>query len=157
MGHSCYFQDGSSHAALSVAIWLCFSIQDGRITSQASHPPCDLWLAVPCLPPCVSQAHLRGQPPPFPAAAITSVTAEAAEAGREAGRAESEVTKYWAAELLRQHGSKNWEGLVLGWFRPEMNLVSVSLEELGLESVVKVRSVVKTVLGANDPVNIKSC
>eukprot|EP00775_Hariotina_reticulata_P005095 gene5095-5336_t len=84
------------------------------------------------------KAHLRGQPPPFSAAAITSITAEAAESGREAGRAENEVTKYWAAELLRQQGSKSWEGQVLGWFRPEMNLVSVSLEELGLESIVKV-------------------
>jgi hypothetical protein len=50
------------------------------------------------------------------------------------------VTKYWAAEYLRQHREQLWTGCVLGWFRPEMQLAAVTLEELGLESIVKVRA-----------------
>lgn len=49
------------------------------------------------------------------------------------------MTKYWAAEYLRQHSSQCWSGLVLGWFRTELSLAAVSLEDLGLEAVVKVR------------------
>jgi exoribonuclease-2 len=88
--------------------------------------------------PCWLQAHLRGEALPFSAAAISAITAAAGESARELGRAENEVTKYWAAEYLRQHREQSWTGCVLGWFRPEMQLAAVTLEELGLESIVKV-------------------
>uniref|UniRef100_A0A383WAQ3 RNB domain-containing protein n=1 Tax=Tetradesmus obliquus TaxID=3088 RepID=A0A383WAQ3_TETOB len=84
------------------------------------------------------KAHLRGEALPFSAAAISAITAAAGESARELGRAEGEVTKYWAAEYLRQHREQSWVGCVLGWFRPEMQLAAVTLEELGLESIVKV-------------------
>lgn len=89
-------------------------------------------------PPWLLQAHLRGEALPFSAAAISAITAAAGESARELGRAEGEVTKYWAAEYLRQHREQSWVGCVLGWFRPEMQLAAVTLEELGLESIVKV-------------------
>lgn len=85
------------------------------------------------------QAHLRGEALPFSAAAIQSITAAAGESARELGRAEGEVTKYWAAEYLRQHRGETWAAMVLGWLRPEMQLAAVTFEELGLETVVKVR------------------
>lgn len=85
-----------------------------------------------------AQAHLRGDPLPFPAPAIASISNAAVELNREQGRAEGELTKYWAAEYLRQRGGQGWPALVLGWFRAELNLAAVSLEDLGLETIVKV-------------------
>lgn len=104
-----------------------------------------------------AQAHLRGESPPFSASEITQITANAAEVSRELGKAEGDVERYWAAEYMRQHWQRqqqNWRrhkqqqhqgpeglpGMVLGWVRPELNLVAVTLEELGLETVIKVRS-----------------
>ena len=89
--------------------------------------------------PSSLQAHLRGEPLPFPAPAIVSISGAAADQNRELGRAEGEISKYWAAEYLRQHAAECWTGLVLGWFRADSQLAAVSLEELGLESIVKVR------------------
>lgn len=81
---------------------------------------------------------MRGQPLPFPAPAIASISNSAVDLNRELGRAEGEVNKYWAAEYLRQRGSQGWPALVLGWFKAELNLIAVSLEDLGLEAIVKV-------------------
>eukprot|EP00879_Flechtneria_rotunda_P004803 GHRR01005075.1.p1 GENE.GHRR01005075.1~~GHRR01005075.1.p1 ORF type:complete len:775 (+),score=250.97 GHRR01005075.1:386-2710(+) len=85
------------------------------------------------------KAHLRGEPLPFPATSIMSISAAAVESNRELGRAESDVAKYWAAEYLRQHSSSSWTGVVLGWFRAEAQLAAVTLDELGLETIVKVQ------------------
>jgi exoribonuclease-2 len=113
---------------------------------------------------CV-QAHLRGEPPPFSASDITNLMASAGEISRDLGRAEGDVDRYWAAEYMRQywqqrqqqHGRRQRlqqqqqqqqqqqaepEGLpamVLGWVRPDLNLAAVTLEQLGLENVLKVR------------------
>lgn len=84
------------------------------------------------------KAHLRGEPLPFPAPAIVAISAAATEATRELARAEAEVTKYWAAEFMRQHRAEGWAGLVLGWFKQDCQLAAVSLEALGLEVIVKV-------------------
>lgn len=105
------------------------------------------------------QAHLRGQPPPFSASDITLIMAAAGDISRDLGRAEGDVERYWAAEFMRQHWQRqqqHWRrqrqqqqqqqepeglpGMVLGWVRPELNLAAVSLEEQGLESVIKVSS-----------------
>lgn len=104
------------------------------------------------------QAHLRGEPPPFSAADIVTITAAAGDISRDLGRAEGDVERYWAAEYMRQHWQRQQqqhrrrlqqqqqqhqepEGLpatVLGWVRPELNLAAVSLDQLGLENVIKV-------------------
>lgn len=110
------------------------------------------------------QAHLRGQPPPFSASDITNLMASAAEVSRDLGRAEGDVERYWAAEYMRQQWQRQqqlarrqrlqWQspeqqqqqqqepeglpGMVLGWVRPD-NLAAVTLEQLGLENVIKVR------------------
>lgn len=103
------------------------------------------------------QAHLRGEPPPFSASDITLLMASAGEVSRDLSRAEGDVEKYWAAEYMRQHWQRQqqlWRrqrlqrqqqqepeglpGMVMGWVRPELNLAAVTLEELGLENVIKV-------------------
>ena len=103
------------------------------------------------------QAHLRGEPPPVRASDIGLIMAAAGDISRDLGRAEGDVERYWAAEYMRQHWQRqqlHWRrqrqqqqqqqepeglpGVVLGWVRPELNLAAVSLEELGLENVIKV-------------------
>ena len=103
------------------------------------------------------QAHLRGEPPPFSASDITSLMASAGEVSRDLGRAEGDVERYWAAEFMRQQWQRQQQlarrqrlqrqqqeepeglpGMVLGWVRPELNLAAVTLEQLGLENVIKV-------------------
>lgn len=83
--------------------------------------------------------------------------ASAGEVSRDLGRAEGDVEKYWAAEYMRQHWQRQQQQLrrqrlqpqqepealpamVLGWVRPELNLAAVTLEDLGLENVIKVRT-----------------
>jgi len=86
----------------------------------------------------LSRPTCRGYPLPSPASSIASISCSSRDrqgAGAERGR---NTHQYWAAEFLRQNRSKSWEGTVLGWFRPEADLAAVSLDELGLESIVKV-------------------
>lgn len=102
------------------------------------------------------QAHLRGEAPPFSASDITQLMAVAGEVSRDLGSAERDVERYWVAEYMRQRWQRQQQQLrrqrlqqqqepaglpamVLGWVRPELNLAAVTLEELGLENVIKVR------------------
>lgn len=102
------------------------------------------------------KAHLRGEAPPFSASDISQLMAAAGEVSRDLGSAERDVDRYWAAEYMRQHWQRQQQqqlrrqrlqqqqepvglpAMVLGWVRPELNLAAVTLEELGLESVIKV-------------------
>jgi exoribonuclease-2 len=113
------------HASLALDAYVQFTSPIRRYTDMMAHWNVKAWL--------------RGQPPPFSAADISSIGAAGAEVGRDLGRAEGEVGKYWTAEYLRQHHKEEWAATVLGTFRAEHNLVAVSLEALGVETIVKVR------------------
>lgn len=84
------------------------------------------------------KAYLRGESPPFSAAQLRDICAVSAETGKELGRAEADITKYWAAEYLRQHGDSSFDATVLGWFRQELNLAVILLDASGIESIVRV-------------------
>lgn len=85
------------------------------------------------------KAALRGAAPPFGASDIAATAAAASATARELSRAEGDIEKYWAAEFFRQAGPEaRWPALVLGWFRQESGLLAVSIEPLGLESIVRV-------------------
>jgi len=112
------------HASLALDAYVQFTSPIRRYADMMAHWNVKAWL--------------RGQPPPFSAADISRVAAAIAEVGRDLGRAEGEVGKYWTAEYLRQHRKEEWAATVLGTFRSELSLVAVSLETLGVETIVKV-------------------
>jgi hypothetical protein len=88
--------------------------------------------------------------------------ASAGEVSRDLGRAEGDVDRHWAAEYMRQHWQRQQQNarrqrlqqqqqqqaepgglpaMVLGWVRADLNLAAVTLEELGLENVLKVSGI----------------
>ena len=95
------------------------------------------------------KAALRGDAPPFSAAALQSIADAGAEAGRALGRAEGEVQKYWVAEFMRQRAAAaaaadggggddaSFEATVLGAIRPDAPLFALLLEQPGLETVAR--------------------
>jgi exoribonuclease-2 len=115
----------SRHASLALDSYVQFTSPIRRYTDLIAH-----WNV---------KAFLRGTPAPFSASDIETITAVAAEASREVGRAEGEVTKYWVAEYLRQRWQDSWAATFLGWFRRDSQLAAVLLEELGVETILRVR------------------
>ncbi len=47
------------------------------------------------------------------------------------------MTRYWVAEYFRQHQASSWRAQVLGYVKEEMLLAAVLLEDIGLETVVR--------------------
>jgi hypothetical protein len=113
------------HASLALDSYVQFTSPIRRYTDLIAH-----WNV---------KAFLRGTPAPFSASDIETITAVAAEPSREVGRAEGEVTKYWVAEYLRQRWQDSWAATMLGWFRRDSQLAAVLLEELGVETILRVR------------------
>jgi hypothetical protein len=64
----------------------------------------------------------------------------------------------WRRQRLQRQQQQEPEGLpgmVLGWVRPELNLAAVTLEELGLENVIKVGQTI--VAGSGGGVTASRC
>eukprot|EP00891_Asterochloris_glomerata_P003086 jgi/Astpho2/3086/Aster-x0560 len=88
------------------------------------------------------KAHLRGEHLPFSAVELDEVVGRTAGASRELGLVEREVSAYWTAEFFRQQRERDadqtWSALLLQWIRVESGLARVLLQDLGLETVMRI-------------------
>lgn len=85
------------------------------------------------------KAALRGEQPPLGQGELESLMTAAGARGRDLNRVEGDVDKYWLAEYLQQQGNRAYVATVVGAVRPDLGLYAVVLDELGVESVVRLR------------------
>ncbi len=88
------------------------------------------------------KAALRGDLPPFSLQSMTGVLAELGNTTQRVSKLERDAQSYWIAHYFKGAMAKNpnvsWDAMCLGWFKQEAGLARVLLEDLGLESLVKV-------------------
>ncbi|TVR07663.1 MAG: RNB domain-containing ribonuclease [Phormidium sp. GEM2.Bin31] len=81
------------------------------------------------------KAHLRGDTQPFSSEQVQQLMMSVMVSAKEAVLVERQTCRYWAIEYLRRHGDETWQALMLRWIRPDDNLGSLLLEEIGIEFV----------------------
>jgi len=85
------------------------------------------------------KAHLRGEAPPLSAEELAGVVEEVSDTAFQKRSLTWEVEQYWLATYLKQQGpGRLWEGQFLLWQRQEMGLAAVLIEELGVETRVRI-------------------
>ena len=85
------------------------------------------------------KAHLRGEKLPYEATELDSCLASVAAVSRARNKASEDATNYWIAEYFRQKKDvRTWSALMLFWVKMEKGLASVLLEELGLETQMRI-------------------
>jgi exoribonuclease-2 len=81
------------------------------------------------------KAHLRGDSQPFSSEQVQQLMMSVMVSAKEAVLVERQTCRYWAIEYLRRHQDETWQALMLRWIRPDDNLGSLLLEEIGIEFV----------------------
>ncbi|KPQ36347.1 MAG: exoribonuclease II [Phormidium sp. OSCR] len=81
------------------------------------------------------KAHLRGDSQPFSSEQVQQLMMSVMVSAKEAVLVERQTCRYWAIEYLRRHQQETWQALMLRWIRPDDNLGSLLLEEIGIEFV----------------------
>ncbi len=80
------------------------------------------------------KAHLRGEVPPFPPAELARRAEVAGAMGAAAQKCGKEAERYWVGvHFAAQPKDARFSGLCLRWLREDLGLVSVLLDDCGLE------------------------
>jgi len=87
------------------------------------------------------KAALRGEAPPLSAPRLAEILAEVGCTTQRVSKLERDAQSYWIAHYFKRaftnDPTTSWAATFLGWFREEAGLGRVLVEDLGLESLVK--------------------
>ena len=88
------------------------------------------------------KAALRGDSPPFSTTELAELLNEVGNTSYRISKLERDAQSYWVAYYFKgaiaANPNASWDAMFMGWFKQEAGLARVLLEELGLESIVKV-------------------
>lgn len=88
------------------------------------------------------KAVLRGEEPPLGAAQMSDLLSELGNTTQRVSRLERDAQSYWVALYFKHAVEADpeavWSATFMGWFKQEAGLARVLLDDMGLETLVKV-------------------